>query len=325
MAARFCTQCGSEIAEGRRFCGRCGAAIAQRPQSVEVVSEPVKEVRAIKDTASSAPSKPHSQMPTVSGPVSSPVQEQPARPVISLPVKVEHPPGPSQVLQGEPQYPYATPTPSAVPATLGRGAPAETLQPANRRSPRLLAGIGLAVLVLAAGATGFYEWHKKSSEAVGGDTVAQTQSSPDTPQVAPNPEPVEKPDAGIITSPAPVVPTPSPKVEPDVPPLPASRPPVHEKTRPGPGEVPVPAPIIHKVPEPKSLTAGVLHYAGPPVHYGEAITFSGLPGAMLRFSFDHSSWQPRISHQPDGTQTLTLRSLTQQDQTQCEVRWEVAR
>lgn len=82
---------------------------------------------------------------------------------------------------------------------------------------------------------------------------------------------------------------------------------------------PVPAPV----PAPTQQTRGVRHYSGPPIHYGERITFSNLPGARLRFTFDHQLWQPLISRQPDGTQTLTLRSLKQGEQTQCDLDWEI--
>ena len=77
--------------------------------------------------------------------------------------------------------------------------------------------------------------------------------------------------------------------------------------------------------DPKSLTAtsGTLHYQGPPVHFGESISFAKLPGSRLKFTFDHQSWQPLISRQADGTQTLTLRSLKRDDQMECEVEWVV--
>jgi hypothetical protein len=51
--------------------------------------------------------------------------------------------------------------------------------------------------------------------------------------------------------------------------------------------------------------------------------FTNLPGKRLRFTFDHTAWQPAISHQADGTQTLTLRSLLHTEQTQCDMRWEI--
>jgi hypothetical protein len=80
-------------------------------------------------------------------------------------------------------------------------------------------------------------------------------------------------------------------------------------------------------PQPESApapeTSGILHYSGPPVQYGETVTFFNLPPARLRFTFDHKSWQPLISRQRDGTQKLTLRSLSQREQTSCDVSWEI--
>jgi hypothetical protein len=76
-------------------------------------------------------------------------------------------------------------------------------------------------------------------------------------------------------------------------------------------------------PVPPQRTSGALHYSGPPVQYGETVTFANLPGGRLRFSFDHTAWQPLISRQPDGTQTLTLRSIKQGVQAQCDVGWEI--
>jgi hypothetical protein len=333
MAAKFCTQCGSEVAEGKRFCGRCGAAITQKPQTVETFSDPVQ------NPAVSPSWSPTPQEPAINAAVSVPAREAPMTQPLSvpLPVEEEHPVESLELLPEEPQFPYAVPILSVQPepderqSLPEREAFAEAPKPTNRRSPRLFVGIGLAVVVIAAGAVGFYEWHKKSSEAPVVDTTAQTQSVPDTPPTPSSPEPVEKPDAG---TPAPTAGAPAPEVKPEAP-IKTPQPAIGERVRPAEKttdasrntapattEHVAPAPIVRETPA--SSKAGVLHYSGPPVHYGEVVTFSGLPGAMLRFSFDHSSWAPRISHQPDGTQTLTLRSLTQQDQTQCEVRWEVA-
>jgi hypothetical protein len=60
------------------------------------------------------------------------------------------------------------------------------------------------------------------------------------------------------------------------------------------------------------------------VPFGGTVVFSGLPAGRLRFVFDHQSWQPLISHQSDGTQTLTLRSLRLGEQAKCDVQWELA-
>lgn len=70
-------------------------------------------------------------------------------------------------------------------------------------------------------------------------------------------------------------------------------------------------------------TAGTLHYYGPPLRFGQTVVFAGLPGGRLKFTFDHQSWSPLIARQPDGTQKLTLRSLKQGEQTQCDVGWEI--
>jgi hypothetical protein len=85
------------------------------------------------------------------------------------------------------------------------------------------------------------------------------------------------------------------------------------KPRPSPMHVTVPA----------LPTAGTLHYYGPPVRFGQTVVFAGLPGGRLKFTFDHQSWSPLIARQPDGTQKLTLRSLKQGEQTQCDVGWEI--
>jgi hypothetical protein len=51
--------------------------------------------------------------------------------------------------------------------------------------------------------------------------------------------------------------------------------------------------------------------------------FENLPGARLKFTFDRGVWQPVISRQPNGTQKLTLRSLSPDLQTRCDVGWEI--
>ena len=69
-------------------------------------------------------------------------------------------------------------------------------------------------------------------------------------------------------------------------------------------------------------TSGVLHAAVEVAQNGEVV-FENLPGTRLRFTFDHSLWQPTISRQPNGTQTLVMRSLKAGIQTTCDVRWEI--
>jgi uncharacterized protein len=74
---------------------------------------------------------------------------------------------------------------------------------------------------------------------------------------------------------------------------------------------------------PSEPSSGILHYTGPPVPFGGTVVFTSLSGDRLSFIFDHQAWQPLISRQPDGTQKLTLRSLKQGNQTQCDVEWKV--
>lgn len=89
-----------------------------------------------------------------------------------------------------------------------------------------------------------------------------------------------------------------------------------------------PAPPVETPQTPVSAPAspprsGELHYSGPPVPQNGLVVFENLPGARLKFTFDQQAWQPTIRRQPNGTQTLTLRSLLPDMQTQCDVKWEI--
>jgi hypothetical protein len=66
----------------------------------------------------------------------------------------------------------------------------------------------------------------------------------------------------------------------------------------------------------------VLHATVEVAQNGEVV-FENLPGARLKFTFDRSAWQPTISRQRNGTQTLVMRSLKPGIQTTCDVRWEI--
>jgi hypothetical protein len=66
----------------------------------------------------------------------------------------------------------------------------------------------------------------------------------------------------------------------------------------------------------------VLHAVVEVAQNGEVV-FDNLPAGRLHFTFDHSLWQPTISHQPNGTQTLVMRSLKKGIQTVCDVKWEI--
>jgi hypothetical protein len=83
-------------------------------------------------------------------------------------------------------------------------------------------------------------------------------------------------------------------------------------------------PVFAHTVSPTSPRKGVLHYAGAPVSFGGTVVFGNLPKDRLRFTFDRGAWQPLIRKNPDGTQTLTLRSIKQESQTTCDVSWEIS-
>lgn len=329
MVTKFCTQCGSEIAPGKRFCGRCGAPAQAQAEPAPDAPTPA--------TTSGYPPANHRQ----------PHPPEPAQP---LPVALD----PAPVASVVDPLPATQPLPSAQPQVqqpLPEAAPVPSLPiprvDAKRRGlPRAVIAAVLAVLLLAGAGFGLYKWHNKTADETADDTSATTPApDPSTTATSPTPSPnppaaTPAPDKAVPDKPSPdktgtesstsgppalVTPTPAPL--PARPAHPVAVPPVMPSPQPGPSPVrPTPAPLAPIVRQPPApANSGTLRYAGPPVHPGEEISFNGLPGVMLRFSFDHSSWQPHITKHPDGTQTLTLRSITQQDQTRCEVQWQVAR
>ena len=91
---------------------------------------------------------------------------------------------------------------------------------------------------------------------------------------------------------------------------------------------PLSAPVVPSEPqvpptETTRPTSGVLCDGTVQVpQYGELV-FKDLPGDRLRFKFDHDAWQPTIHRQPDGGQTLVMRSIKPGIQTKCDMRWEL--
>lgn len=88
------------------------------------------------------------------------------------------------------------------------------------------------------------------------------------------------------------------------------------------------APVVSSEPAPTPTveagkpTSGVLCNGTVEVaQYGE-LTFKNLPGDRLRFIFEHDAWQPSIHREPDGSQTLVMRSIKPGIQTKCDIRWE---
>jgi TonB family protein len=71
-------------------------------------------------------------------------------------------------------------------------------------------------------------------------------------------------------------------------------------------------------------TSGALCNGMVEVPQNGELVFNNLPGGRLKFTFDHDAWHPIIHRQPDGTQTLVMRSIKPGIQTKCDIRWESA-
>ena len=109
--------------------------------------------------------------------------------------------------------------------------------------------------------------------------------------------------------PQPIQPTPQP-ITPVARPEPPSAPPVPQ---------PAPAPPV----EASKPTSGVLCNWPVEIPHNGEVKFRNLPSDRLKFTFDHDAWLPRIQREPDGTQTLIMRSIKPGVQTMCDIRWEV--
>src|ERR1022692_3764483 len=70
-------------------------------------------------------------------------------------------------------------------------------------------------------------------------------------------------------------------------------------------------------------TSGVLCNGPVEVRQNWEFVFRNLPGGQLKFTFDHDAWLPILSREPDGTQTLIMRSVKPGIQTKCDIQWEV--
>jgi hypothetical protein len=89
---------------------------------------------------------------------------------------------------------------------------------------------------------------------------------------------------------------------------------------------PAPSPPTEFAPEAAkaaSPTSGVLCKGTVNVPQFGQLVFLNLPGERLHFTFDHDAWQSTIRRQPDGTQTLIMRSVRPGIQTACDIRWEI--
>jgi hypothetical protein len=324
--ARFCRHCGTPVAEGKRFCSQCGMEITQRqetPKSSDVAHE-------------EAPAFVPTVVPEVTVPPTAAAVFASTAPVAPFIAPVAEPPrAPSQYVESVPVETSFEPEEEAI----------VSVHVKRRGTTGWLITAIVSVLVISAAAFWTYEWHRgatlaslfgrsntsepAASPQVQPQLLAQVQPQQQTP--VPESQVQQKPPAAVAEDHSAVHVTSSSAGKQEV------TNPTHGKITVANGNVvsttsqpqnqtPSPPPVVANpsvVNPPQQPTNGILHYSGPPVRLGETVTFAGLPGGRLRFTFDHSAWQPLISRHPDGTQTLTLRSLKQDVQTQCEVGWAI--
>lgn len=392
MGGRFCSQCGTDIAEGKKFCRGCGkpvaaapkpAATVERAPSTRMPDSPATPAAASADVAASCSRCGHAipagkrfcgkcGAPVASAAEVSPApafaQSSPAAALLETiaPANTAAAPAPRAFWKTEeaasPQAGSAAEVASgsndALPAIEAAQAPAFAAPPpatpppdpplflpvsADTRpawtqtlSARKLGLIGAAAaLLLAVAGTGFWLHHRHAHAAKAPAAEAMSNSpgaanpAPSAPEIpapakdapAPSATRIAKPSAGQVqhpmsaaqatqvAAPAGGTPAASAAIMP-----PAGSPAAASAS---PQAVPAAAPA-----PPAAPRYGTLHYTGPPVPYGGTVVFRNLSSKRLRFIFDHTAWLPLISRQPDGTQTLTLRSIRRENQAQCDVQWE---
>ena len=232
------------------------------------------------------------------------------------------PPPPPEFIETQPMV-LAPPPPVPSPGAQPHVAPA-SVAPAVKKGSGAGIWIGIFGILLLLGGAGLWFYSMARHEVRHAASTVQVaeapapvpvQSAPARPEAAPpNPEPAPNDQAPAQPNPEPI-PTRSNDSAP-----PASNP------SPAPSAAPPPtAPSAPASPRPVKAaapTSGVLHASVEVAQNGEVV-FENLPGGRLRFTFDHDAWKPTISHQPNGTQTLVMRSLKPGMQTSCDVRWEI--
>lgn len=330
-----CTACGQALPAGKRFCGKCGqpATGAQ----IETKASPDDSPSHFETVATAAPA-------AAPEPIALPAAAPPASkaPELNLSPPLTFDPPSARPIASEPEAAiHAGFTPISDFGQTGTS-PITGLRSVSRQKVAMLAAA--AVLVIAAVSIGGWLHHRQviagraavgatrtvvpNSAASAATAPAANDSPTETASIASGPV-RQKPSAGrtldasLSGSPAPTA-IAARSVPPSAPPpaiteahlqVPRNASSLSEGyARPGPTSAPVQT----------RLRSGVLHYEGPPVSYGGTVVFRSLSGERMRFVFDRSSWQALISREPDGTQTLTLRSIRHVDQSQCDVQWEMA-
>lgn len=284
MSAPFCTACGATVADGTRFCVKCGQPVGH-----------------------AAP--PANAQTTV-------LMPPPAAPPLPPPVA---------------QAPVWTPPPPPPPPPL--------MQPpvVQKEGPGAGLWIGIFGILLLLGGAGLWFYTTRGPGAHGVLTAAQDTPTAG-PTVSPTPaQPTPTPTSTFVPTPTPnpeteVIPPNPDQAQKDAAPTPAPRQPAQPRSQPTPQPAQtrpaISAPPPQSDPEPAPTvraarqTSGVLHASVEVAQNGEVV-FENLPGARLKFTFDHSAWQPTITHQSNGTQTLVMRSLKPGIQRTCDVQWEI--
>lgn len=325
-----CTQCGFAIPVGKRFCMKCGKAVGQ------IASVPASSV-----TAESRPvaSQLHAQINSPANSVTPPpvsrlregISSQfppnagisaPQAPAVREAEEVYAPASVSEQRRAQPRSTEKLPPLTPPKARLGKG----------QARIWLLTGASVALVAIVAVGVWFFVLHGKWP-GLTASTQRSNAEAPITSPTAVTPPTAAKPSAAApVAAPQPAMASQTGGATNSAQPPPARNvssiqshpamplPPPTQKTSTQLAAEPTPALLS----PPAVPHSGDLHYTGHPIHFGEVVTFAHLPGGRLRFVFDHQSWQPLISRQSDGTQTLSLRSLKHADQTQCDVQWESA-
>jgi len=316
MAAPFCIACGATIDEGTRFCVKCGKPVGQ------AAPPPPPPPSAEQETVF---------MPSIPAPppVAAPPPIPTAPPVVGPPQVPAPPPlaAPPPIVEARTWNPPPPPLPPPV---------ARTVPPQAVPTPPVKEGAGAGVwigifgILLLVGGAGLWLYttrgpgfHASSTVQVAAEPTPQPPATP-TPVPAPTPNPTTEvippnPDSAQKDPDTPKQPAEPALQAPEQPPAPAPTPSRAQPVQPRSVDA---QPAAAPPSRPSRATSGVLHAAVEVAQNGEVV-FENLPGARLRFTFDHSAWQPTISHQANGTQTLVMRSLKPGIQTTCDVKWEI--
>ncbi len=304
MSAPFCTACGATVADGTRFCVKCGQPVGQAAPPTAAQTTVI-----MPSPPSAPPPPPVAQTPVAPPPIAPP-------PVVQAPVWTPPPPPPPPPLMQPPP-----------------------VQPV-KEGPGAGLWIGIFGILLLLGGAGLWLYTTRGPGAHRVLTAAtSTQDTPTQgPTVSPTPaqQPTPTPTSTFVPAPTPnpeteVIPPNPDQAQKDTAPTPTAVPrqpvPRPAQTRPAvtaPPSQQSPPPTDPDPVQPRAArqTSGVLHASVEVAQNGEVV-FENLPGGRLKFTFDHSAWQPTISRQANGTQTLVMRSLKAGIQRTCDVRWEI--